>query len=381
MHSAPRNNQYAKRDTQFATGPDSGIALIIVMVCIFVLSILAGGFAYSMKVETKLAHNANNETELEWMGRSTVEYCRWVRAMQDLPAVRVQEPYDTLDQVWAGGPGSPGTTNSPLANVQTTLHFRNGTTTWKMIDLERKLNINLAPEGTLRAAMMVNGADESETAPVVNSILDWIDTDNATRPSGAETDYYQTQDPPYEAKNGPIDDLSELLLIKNVTPEMCFGGASTNHPANRFLPAFDRFGAPTAHSYSPGFFELFTPISSGLINIYTASKEVIAVVLGGDAMAQQAAEQVITLRGAVSDDTAQLAPGTSRYMAPRDLLVSAGLSQQAAAQMGALFVGRSATFQVEVDAEMSGYHRKFIAILGQQPGNKDIKVLNFYWKD
>jgi len=35
----------------------SGIALIIVMICITVLSILAAGFAYAMKVETKLAMN------------------------------------------------------------------------------------------------------------------------------------------------------------------------------------------------------------------------------------------------------------------------------------------------------------------------------------
>ena len=40
-----------------------GIALIIVMISITVLAILAGGFAYSMKVETKLARNANNLLE------------------------------------------------------------------------------------------------------------------------------------------------------------------------------------------------------------------------------------------------------------------------------------------------------------------------------
>ncbi len=47
-----------------------GIALIIVMTAVVVLSALAAGFAYSMKVETKLARNANYETELEcWVGR------------------------------------------------------------------------------------------------------------------------------------------------------------------------------------------------------------------------------------------------------------------------------------------------------------------------
>ena len=35
---------------------------------------------------------------------------------------------------------------------------------------------------------------------------------------GAESGYYESLDPPYTAKNGPIDSLGELLLIKGVTP-------------------------------------------------------------------------------------------------------------------------------------------------------------------
>src|SRR5262249_55724197 len=96
------------------TGSQDGIALIIVLISIFVLSIVAGGFAYSMKVETKLARNANSETELLWLGRSGVEYCKWILAQQlNIPT----EPYDALNQVWAGGQGGIGTSNSPLANV------------------------------------------------------------------------------------------------------------------------------------------------------------------------------------------------------------------------------------------------------------------------
>jgi len=69
----------------------SGIALIVVMISIFVLAILAGGFAFSMKIETKLARNANNETELEWLGRSGVEYARYIIAEQaKLPASRTK---------------------------------------------------------------------------------------------------------------------------------------------------------------------------------------------------------------------------------------------------------------------------------------------------
>ena len=48
---------------------------------------------------------------------------------------------------------------------------------------------------------------------------------------GAESDYYQSLDPPYYAKNGPIDELSELLLIKGIrdAPELYWGSDATNH--------------------------------------------------------------------------------------------------------------------------------------------------------
>ncbi len=53
-----------------------GIALIIVMIAIFVLSVMAAIFATSMKVETKLAQNADHDQQLLWLGRSGVELAR-----------------------------------------------------------------------------------------------------------------------------------------------------------------------------------------------------------------------------------------------------------------------------------------------------------------
>src|SRR5947207_12462727 len=89
------------------------------MIAIFVLTMMAGLLAYSMKVETTLAIHANNEAELEWLGRSGVEYARWILAAQrSCPA----EPYDALTQVWAGGSGGPCTTNSALGDVLREVH-------------------------------------------------------------------------------------------------------------------------------------------------------------------------------------------------------------------------------------------------------------------
>src|SRR6202040_481163 len=62
------------------------------------------------------------------------------------------------------------------------------------------------------------------TEDIANSILDWIDPSSTTpRTNGAKDEYYPTLMPPYHVKNGPIDTLEEMLLIKGVTPQLLYG--------------------------------------------------------------------------------------------------------------------------------------------------------------
>lgn len=63
----------------------------------------------------------------------------------------------------------------------------------------------------------------SMTSDVADAILDWLDTDDEPRSDGAEFDYYQGLNPPYEPRNGPIVALEELLLVRGVTPRTLYG--------------------------------------------------------------------------------------------------------------------------------------------------------------
>jgi len=58
---------------------------------------------------------------------------------------------------------------------------------------------------------------------IADSILDWIDEDDLPREFGAEVEYYSALDPPYAPKNGPLDSVEELLLVRGVTPWLLFG--------------------------------------------------------------------------------------------------------------------------------------------------------------
>ena len=341
----------------------NGIALIVVMIAVFVLSLLAGAFAYSMKVESKLALNSNNQADLEWIGRSGVEYARWMLGQT------MNCPYDSLNQKWAGGPGGTCDTNGPLAEASLeNIPVGDGFFSVKIIDLERKVNVNTADQATLDQVMRVVGGDANVGPAIVDGILDWIDRDDNTHVNGAESDYYQGLTPPYNAKNGPIDDLSELLLIKGVreNPEIY-----SSDYAN--VQRVDRFGNEIPpREFAAHLVDVFTPISMGRININTADSIVLQAIPGVD---EAIAAQIIRIRSGpdgadgTDDDTPFANVGE---------LASVGIPQTAAPAMQRYCTVRSATFEVIVTAQIGVANpKKYHAILGRN-NQRDIQILSFY---
>ena len=358
--------------------PRAGIALIVVMIAITVLSIMAAAFAFSMKVETKLAQNSNSETELIWLGRSGVEFARYVLAQQ---LAIGNEPYDGLNQVWAGGPGGMGTSNSVLAGISLKDYvLGDGKFSITITDLERKFNVNVAEQNILEQAMRVVGVDAGESEGISASILDWIDLDDNTHIGGTESDYYEALEPPYFAKNQPVDDLSELLLVRGVTPEIYWGGVSTDHRPAAFQNRGSRnpFGQD-APQYHVGLVDLFTPISNGRININTASQTTLQLIPFVD---EVVAARIIELRAGPDgtdgseDDMPAGLPGIS----VQEVLKSA-MGNQSVVDLAARYCTvRSSTFEVKVEAEIGGYKRTFHGILGRN-SPRDVQVLGFYWKE
>jgi len=354
-----------------------GIALIIVMIAITVLSILAAGFAYSMKVETKLAQNSNSETDLIWLGRAGVELARYVLAQQMAVGT---EPYDALNQKWAGGPGGFATSNSVLASIQLeNVPLGDGKFSIKITDLERKFNINVADEAVLEQALRLVGVNAGDFSAIAGSILDWIDRDENTHIGGTESDYYQGLTPAYFAKNQPIDDLSELLLIRGITPEIYWGGTSTNHPPAAFQRQLGRFGPMIEPLTFPvGLVELFTPMSSGRINLNTASLTALQMIPFVD---EVMASKIIEFRSGADgvsgteDDTPIGGLGLSML----DVLRSAGFGNQAAQTAARFCDVRSRTFEVQVDTEIAGCKRQFMAVLGRN-SPREVQILSFFWK-
>jgi len=264
--------------------------------------------------------------------------------------------------------------NSPLAEVQKEVHLGHGYFTWKIVDLDRRININTAPDIVLQQALTQMGVDPGEFPAFVGSVLDWIDPDENTHVEGAESEYYKTLQIPYLAKNGPIDDITEMLLIRGISQDMFWGSFSTNHPVSAFQERTSRFGMNGGPpSYSTGLADIFTPISGGKVNVNTASLTVLTILLGGDEIS---AQNIIKLRAGPDG-----ADGTDDDLPLRNTgeLVNAGISYQGVQQLYRFADVRSRAFQVEVEATVAGYHRNFIAVVGIN-SPRDIPILTFYWK-
>ena len=352
----------------------AGIALIMVLLVIIVLGVLAGGFAAAMQVEARLSRNARFETDLEWIGRSGVEFARYVLAEQISVS---SEPWDSLNQKWAGGPVG---TNEILARISLENNeLGPGSFSVKIIDLERKFNINQISEGNsfiLRRALELSGAEQVDFTAITDAFLDWIDTDDLPHLSGAETsDYVNGPNPgfrPYVAKNGPIDDLPELLRIRGITPEMFWGAAGKPRRLTFKTESSSGGAAPT----SGGLFDLFTTLSRGQVNMNTASVQVLQLIPGMD---ETLAQAIVSTRAGLDgiDGNEDDMP----FRTPDEITNLPGMSPQLARQMMNSLTPRSSTFEVTVEAKIGEQHREFKAILLRTvPSNlRDIQTYFFHW--
>ena len=348
-----------------------GIAVIVALVAVTVLTILAGAFAYSMKIETRLAANANNDEQMLWLGRAGVELARYVVALT--PAGQA----DSLNQIWAGGPGAGAETNSALFGLKLDNYpVGENFVSVKIIDLERKVNVNTAQQQPLliQQVLTVMGADAGDLSAVSDAIQDWIDPDDATRPAGAESDIYQGMNPPYYAKDAPIDDLAELLLVQGVTFPMFKGGAATNSLGARFQRHKMGFGHRPGEepSYAFGLQDVFTPFGSGKININTADANVLQLIPGVDTTT---AADIIKWRS--GPDGSEGTEDDTPFQNPNQLQ-AAGIPAQAVQQMQPYIATKSTTFEVHVIAQIGDLRREYVAILWR--GGPTVQTVEFYWK-
>jgi DNA uptake protein ComE-like DNA-binding protein len=92
-------------------------------------------------------------------------------------------------------------------------------------DEESRLNVNIAGAEELLKL-------EGMTPDVAAAIVDWRDENSQVTPGGAEIEYYASLQPPSQPRNGPLQTVRELLMVRGMPGELLLGPAmDQNGPA------------------------------------------------------------------------------------------------------------------------------------------------------
>jgi general secretion pathway protein K len=290
LHRAPDNDHDTRVTLGLRTsppGPDGnphrqrGIALLITISIISLL--VASGLQLNRRMLAAMTASATDRDRLTLSQMASA-------GIHGGMAMLIQDKYDSktdsIQEDWA----DPEKIEEVLAEMP----FDDGKVSVVIADELSKIQINALvkfPEGrqfnASQHALWERFADrmlslykdttdieETDPTTIIDAIKDWLDSnddDATTGLNGAESDYYQGLNPPYECKNGPFADIGEVSLVKGVTPELFYGYGE--------LLGFSSY--LTVFGATPSGDKKFT--YEGKININTADLPVLAALLPTEA--------------------------------------------------------------------------------------------------
>ncbi|MEO7107060.1 MAG: hypothetical protein ABIZ09_11840 [Rhodoferax sp.] len=174
-----------------------GVALILVLWVITLLSVIAGNFAFSMRGEAQIARNLLSTAQAQAQADAGVQRA-WYELIK--PVTQVQR--------WMG---------NGLAHELT---FDGGVVRVSIQDESGKIDINTASEALLLGLFRSVGLSDDAAVALADCVQDWRDSDNLRRLHGAEEDEYVAAGKSYVPTNAPFETIDELQRVLGMTPEL-----------------------------------------------------------------------------------------------------------------------------------------------------------------
>jgi len=209
-----------------------GFALLAVFWIILLLSLLCMGYATSSRFRAQAALNRKRQLLDRYLFQSAQEkgFHEFIKGRSNRVLLHKQEEIEAIadeavDLWFPRYEPYDYTLNEQLLAV-------------RLLDEKGKFSVNAIPASFWQEILAACGIPPgSEQTAIINSVKDWIDTDDEHRLDGAENDYYQSLEQSYSCKNYYIETLEELLLVKGITPELYYG--TEEHPGlNSFLSVY-----------------------------------------------------------------------------------------------------------------------------------------------
>ena len=173
----------------------SGIALVLALWLTVLLTVIASGFAFSMRSEALATRNALSLAQVRAIADGAVE-----RTAFELMRPRVADAwtFDGQAHRWTEG---------------------DATVVAVAVDEAAKIDLNAAPDLLLRNLLInIGGVEEPAAAALVDAIVDWRDPDDLRRPNGAELAEYRAANSKYVPANAPFETIGEAARVLGMTP-------------------------------------------------------------------------------------------------------------------------------------------------------------------
>lgn len=182
---------------------ERGVALLLAMLTMVLLTIVVMEFTFSTQVEYRRAQGWLAARRAALIAEAGVDLAGEMLA-QDFRGGNT----DALTELWA----------SELPAIDT----GNGRLLVRIEDEQGRFNLNRLDAGSasidgrrlqlIAAGLQLDGG-------LVPALADWLDRNQeAAAAAGAEDGYYTTLRPPYTARNGPLRSFAELALVRGFTP-------------------------------------------------------------------------------------------------------------------------------------------------------------------
>lgn len=177
---------------------ENGIALVIVLWVVMLLSVMAASFAYNMSTETRLASHGLDRARGRALAEAAVSFVAYRLFFRPEPA-----------HPW------------PVDGSPVNWRFGTGKVQIKVRDASGLIDLNQAqPELLKRLLMTAGGLNDDQAQTMLERIEDYRDPDDVRRPNGAERQDYLQAGYSYGPKNGPFESVSELQQVLGMTPEL-----------------------------------------------------------------------------------------------------------------------------------------------------------------
>ncbi len=188
---------------------ERGFALVIALIVTTLLVALLVEFVGEVYVDTSHSHNFVASQQAGILAESGI--AGGVALLKASAAMRQAQGIDasSLSEMWA----TPFNYDAGVGTVTITIEDESG-----KLDLNSATSDTGAPDifYVQTAERLVKQLQLSHD--LLDAASDWRDLDDTPRPNGAETSYYSTLKPPYQAHNGRFNTFEELGLVKGFTP-------------------------------------------------------------------------------------------------------------------------------------------------------------------